>query len=73
MGKYLHRFKDYDTFDENYNGEAPITAITVDVASAYTACGDGSSMTVTHDFDGTYIFDREIENFSSTILITSRY
>jgi hypothetical protein len=66
MGKYLHRFKDYDTFDENYNGDGPVTAITVDVASAYTTCGDWQNITVTHDFDGTYIFDREIENFSYT-------
>ena len=62
MGKYLHKFENLDSFNEAYNGDAPITAITVDVASAFTACNDWESMTVTHDFDGTYIFDREMKD-----------
>ena len=61
MAKFLHKFENLDSFNEAYNGEAQVTAITVDVASAYTSCNDWENMTVTHDFDGTYVFDREIK------------
>ena len=66
MGKYLHKFENLDSFDEAYNSEAKVTAITIDVASAFTTCNDWENMTVTHDFDGTYVLDREIENPSFT-------
>ena len=62
MGKYLHRYLDLDEFKGDYSLTGPITAITISGGGVFTECNNWNTTAQTNDYDGKYVFDREIEN-----------
>ena len=63
--KYLHRYLNLEDFEGVYKYVGEVTAVTIDYGLVYTGCCQ-QAITETHDYDGKYIFDREIENLTVT-------
>ena len=65
MKKYLHYYDNKEDLYANYDGKGiMVTAVTVNGARIYQSCyGD---TVLTHDYDGKYVFDREIEVTDAT-------
>ena len=66
MAKYLHNYYSESDFQSDYNGGGEVTAITVNGAEILQSCNDWDNMVETHDYDGTYVFDREEEITNAT-------
>jgi hypothetical protein len=70
MGKYLHYYTSKADFEEDYNGNGPVTAFTIDPGKAYafTCCSAGAGQdNTTTPFDGKkFVFDRKIESAELT-------
>ena len=59
MGKFLHRYRKYDDFQKDYGTGPQVTAFTVVDAYVYQECSDGEPLE-TEEYNGKYVFDREI-------------
>ena len=59
--EYLHKYTSAKDFNDDYIGNGEVTAITVNSAEILQSCNDWNNMIETHDYDGTYVFDREEE------------
>lgn len=70
MEKYLHKYTSAKDFNDDYNGvgevTTEVTAITVNSAEILQSCNDWDNAVETHDYDGTYVFDREEEITNAT-------
>ena len=66
MEKYLHKYTSAKDFNDDYIGVGEITAITIHSAELFQTCNDWDNMVETHDYDGTYVFDREEEITNAT-------
>ena len=64
--EYLHKYTSAENFNDDYIGGGEVTAITVNSAEILQSCDDWDNMVETHDYDGTYVFDREEEITNAT-------
>ena len=60
MGKFLHRYRKYDDFQKDYGTGPQVTAFTVLDAFVYQECLDDETAIETEEYNGRYVFDREI-------------
>lgn len=59
MGKFLHRYRKYGDFEKDYEVGPQVTAFTVVDAFVIQECNDEEPLE-TEDYNGRYVFDREI-------------
>ena len=64
--EYLHNYSNERDFRSDYNGNGEVTAITIHSAELFQTCNNWDNMVETHDYDGTYVFDREEEITNAT-------
>lgn len=60
MGKFLHRYRKYGDFEKDYETGPQVTAFTVLDAYVYQECFDDETAIETEEYNGRYVFDREI-------------